>query len=87
MEVQVSQVNKATIKDVISIRSNDANSAVVVFKDAAAFNTAKNILSSAKMKIYAITCDTNVVFTTRYSITRNSVSIWNILKSFYLNSK
>ena len=35
MEVQVLQVNKATIKDVISIRSNDANSAVVVFKDAA----------------------------------------------------
>lgn len=50
MEVQVSQVNKATIKDVISIRSNDANSAVVVFKDATAFNTAKKILSSAKMK-------------------------------------
>lgn len=50
MEVQVAQVNKATIKDVISIRSNDANSAVVVFKDAAAFNTAKNILLSAKMK-------------------------------------
>lgn len=50
MEVQVAQVNKATIKDVISIRSNDANSAVVVFKDATAFNTAKKILSSAKMK-------------------------------------
>lgn len=50
MEIQVAQVNKATIKDVISIRSNDANSAVVVFKDAAAFNTAKNILLSAKMK-------------------------------------
>lgn len=50
MEVQVAQVNKATIKDVISIRSNDTNSAVVVFKDAAAFNTAKKILSSAKMK-------------------------------------
>ena len=50
MEIQVAQVNKATIKDVISIRSNDANSAVVVFKDAAAFNTAKKILSSAKMK-------------------------------------
>jgi hypothetical protein len=50
MEVQVSQVNKATIKDVISIRSNDANSAVVIFKDAAAFNTAKKILSSAKIK-------------------------------------
>lgn len=50
MEVQVAQVNKATIKDVISIRSNDDNSAVVVFKDAAAFNTAKKILSSAKMK-------------------------------------
>lgn len=50
MEVQVSQVNKATIKDVISIRNNDANSAVVVFKDATAFNTAKKILSSAKMK-------------------------------------
>lgn len=50
MEVQVVQVNKATIKDVISIRSNDANSAVVVFKDAAAFNTAKKILSSTKMK-------------------------------------
>lgn len=50
MEIQVTQVNKATIKDVISIRSNDANSAVVVFKDAAAFNTAKKILSSAKMK-------------------------------------
>lgn len=50
MEIQVSQVNKATIKNVISIRSNDANSAVVVFKDAAAFNTAKKILSSAKMK-------------------------------------
>lgn len=50
MEVQVAQVNKATIKNVISIRSNDANSAVVVFKDAAAFNTAKKILSSAKMK-------------------------------------
>ena len=46
MEVQVAQVNKATIKDVISIRSNDANSAVVVFKDAAAFNTAKKILLS-----------------------------------------
>lgn len=50
MEIQVAQVNKATIKDVISIRSNDANSVVVVFKDAAAFNTAKKILSSAKMK-------------------------------------
>lgn len=50
MEIQVAQVNKATIKDVISIRSNDTNSAVVVFKDAAAFNTAKKILSSAKMK-------------------------------------
>lgn len=50
MEVQVAQVNKATIKDVISIRSNDANSAVVVFKDAISFNTAKKILSSAKMK-------------------------------------
>lgn len=50
MEVQVTQVNKATIKDVISIRSNDANSAVVVFKDATTFNTAKKILSSAKMK-------------------------------------
>lgn len=50
MEIQVSQVNKVTIKDVISIRSNDANSAVVVFKDAAAFNIAKKILSSAKMK-------------------------------------
>lgn len=50
MEVQIVQVNKATIKDVISIRSNDANSAVVVFKDVAAFNTAKKILSSAKMK-------------------------------------
>lgn len=50
MKVQVAQVNKATIEDVISIRSNDANSAVVVFKDATAFNTAKKILSSAKMK-------------------------------------
>lgn len=50
MEIQVAQVNKTTIKDVISIRSNDANSAVVVFKDAAAFNTAKKILSSAKIK-------------------------------------
>lgn len=50
MEIQVAQVNRATIKDVISIRSNDANSAVIVFKDAAAFNTAKKILSSAKMK-------------------------------------
>lgn len=50
MEIQAVQVNKVTIKDVISIRSNDANSAVVVFKDAAAFNTAKKILSSAKMK-------------------------------------
>lgn len=50
MEIQVAQVNKATIKDVISIRSNDANSAVVVFKDAAAFNTAKKVLSSVKMK-------------------------------------
>ena len=50
MEIQVAQVNKAIIKDVISIRSNDANSVVVVFKDAAAFNTAKKILSSAKMK-------------------------------------
>ena len=50
MEVQVAQVNKATIKDAISIRSNDANSTVVVFKDAAAFNTAKKILSSAKIK-------------------------------------
>ena len=50
MEVQVAQVNKVTVKDIISIRSNDANSAVVVFKDAAAFNTAKKILSSVKMK-------------------------------------
>lgn len=50
MEIQVAQVNKVTIKDVISIRSNNANTAVVVFKDAAAFNTAKKILSSAKMK-------------------------------------
>lgn len=50
MEIQVAQVNKATIKDVISIRSNYVNSVVVVFKDAAAFNTAKKILSSAKMK-------------------------------------
>lgn len=50
MEIQVAQVNKATIKDIISIRSNDTNSAVVVFKDAAAFNIAKKILSSAKMK-------------------------------------
>lgn len=50
MEIQVAQVNKATIKDVISIRSNDANSAVVVFKDVAAFNIAKKILSSAKIK-------------------------------------
>lgn len=50
MEIQVAQVNKVTIKDVISIRSNDANSAVVVFKNAAAFNTAKKILLSAKMK-------------------------------------
>lgn len=50
MEVQVAQVNKATIKDIISIRSNDTNSAVVIFKDAAAFNTAKKILSSAKIK-------------------------------------
>lgn len=50
MEVQIAQVNKATIKDVISIRSNDANSAVVVFKDVAAFNTAKKVLSLAKMK-------------------------------------
>lgn len=50
MEVQIAQMNKTTIKDVISIRSNDANSAVVIFKDAAAFNTAKKILSSAKMK-------------------------------------
>lgn len=50
MEVQVAQVNKVTIKDVISIRSNDTNSAVVVFKDAAAFNTAKKILLSAKIK-------------------------------------
>lgn len=50
MEIQVAQVNKATIKDVISIRSNNANSAIVVFKDAAAFNTAKKILSSAKIK-------------------------------------
>lgn len=54
MEVQVAQVNKATIKDVISIRSNDANSAVVVFKDVAAFNTAKKILSSAKMKFTSL---------------------------------
>lgn len=50
MEVQVVQVNKAIIKDIISIRSNDANNAVIVFKDAAAFNTAKKILSSAKIK-------------------------------------
>lgn len=50
MEVQVAQVNKATIKDVISIRSNDANNAVVIFKDAAAFDTAKKTLSSAKIK-------------------------------------
>lgn len=50
MEIQVAQVNKVTINDVISIRSNNANSAVVVFKDAAAFNTAKKILSSAKIK-------------------------------------
>lgn len=54
MEVQVVQVNKATIKDVISIRSNDANSAVVVFKDAAAFNTAKKVLSLAKMKFTSL---------------------------------
>lgn len=54
MEIQVAQVNKATIKDVISIRSNDANSAVVVFKDAAAFNTAKKILSSAKIKFTSL---------------------------------
>lgn len=50
MEVQVTQVNKVIIDDVISIRSNDDYSAVIVFKDAAAFNTAKKILSSAKMK-------------------------------------
>ena len=50
MEVQVAQMNKATIKDVISIRSNDANSAVVIFKDGVSFNTAKKILSSAKIK-------------------------------------
>lgn len=50
MEVQVAQVNKATIKNVISIRSNDANSTVVVFKDGVSFNTAKKILSSAKIK-------------------------------------
>lgn len=50
MEIQVVQVSKATIKDVISIRSNNANSVIVVFKDAEAFNTAKKILSSAKMK-------------------------------------
>ena len=50
MEVQIAQVNKATIKNVISIRSNDANSAVIVFKDATAFNAAKKILSSVKMK-------------------------------------
>lgn len=50
MEIQVAQLNKATIKDIISIRSNDANSTVVVFKDVAAFNTAKKILSSAKIK-------------------------------------
>lgn len=50
MEVQVTQVNKATIKDVISIRINDANSAVIVFKDGVSFDTAKKILSSAKMK-------------------------------------
>ena len=50
MKVKVSQVNKATIKDVISIRSNDANSAIVIFKDATAFNIAKKILSSAKME-------------------------------------
>lgn len=50
MEIQVAQMNKATIKDIISIRSNNANSAVVVFKDAAAFNTAKKILLSAKIK-------------------------------------
>lgn len=54
MEIQIAQVNKATIKDVISIRSNDANSAVVVFKDATAFNTAKKILSSAKMKFTSL---------------------------------
>lgn len=50
MEVQVTQVNKVIIEDVISIRSNDANSAIVVFKDTAAFNTAKKILLSAEMK-------------------------------------
>lgn len=50
MEVQVTQVNKVIIDDVISIRSNDDYSAVIVFKDTAAFNTAKKILSSAKMK-------------------------------------
>lgn len=50
MEIQVVQVNKATIKDVISIRSSDVDSVVVVFKDSAAFNTAKKILSLAKMK-------------------------------------
>lgn len=48
MEVQVAQVNKATIKDVISIRSNDANSAVVVFKDATTFNTAKRYYHQLK---------------------------------------
>lgn len=50
MEIQVVQVNKAIIKDVISIRSNDANNAIIIFKDVAAFNTAKKILSSAKIK-------------------------------------
>lgn len=54
MEVQVAQVNKVTVKDVISIRSNYANSVVIVFKDAAAFNTAKKILSSAKMKFTSL---------------------------------
>ena len=52
MEIQVAQVNKATIKDVFSIRSNAANSAVVVFKDAAAFNTAKKKIMNSPRTIH-----------------------------------
>lgn len=50
MEVQVSQVNQTVITDVISIRSNEVNSAIIVFKDMAAFKKAKERLTAAKMK-------------------------------------
>lgn len=54
MEVQVSQVNQTVITDVISIRSNEVNSAIIVFKDMTAFKKAKERLTAAKMKFMAL---------------------------------